>query len=299
MHLSAVPLVEQQAHDPLAGEVVVKVVQEALAIQHQLVLGLTGCHLPAEIEARLGGQRTGLKRTPGEGLATEQHETQQKAHPLSLGPYRRLARAGQICPPATNWGLSSILFPMKFMLHVFLLVLAACSTMPSKVDPQREHFTDNGFAYGFPMAGTWSLAEYSEGLHVVGRAASDDGSTELASVKHGPYPSRTKKPTSRQELEEFKKLIQLESKGRPVKNTFGFKKHANAECLTYQQSGKNAPGDPLATLNEGMVCLHPTRERQYIWVTLSLRHPPKARVSKEFAEDKKRLFDTVRFFDQP
>ncbi len=177
--------------------------------------------------------------------------------------------------------------------------LQACSLMQKKVDPSERVVTDTGFEFRFPMKGEWYPGDGSRGQYVVGKKPSAEGTTTMALVRHGPiHTAGGKAMTSSEILERFQKDIEAEAKaGRvaKVKSQFSRKKRGEAECLFFKQAGEDqGPQQVMNMTNDGMICLHPTKKYNFVWMAISQR-TPLGRSPENLTEDEKLFFDSLSF----
>lgn len=185
-------------------------------------------------------------------------------------------------------------------LAVLVVTISSCSLLQTKINSNERYQTDSGFAFKFPMIGEWYPAESKQGQYLVGKKPSEDGTTMLALVRHGPIWTPNGKAMSKSEMFNiFRKNIENEGQGgqvEGVKTTFSEKKHKGADCLFFDQIGKDrAPKGEMNLSNEGMICLHPQKEYKFIWMALSARSPVNAPVVN-LSEEKKNFFDSLEFY---
>ena len=188
---------------------------------------------------------------------------------------------------------------MKAIFSSFLflsLMVSGCAMVKKKIDPNESHTTDGGFRFKFSMPGEWNPGQSKPGLYMAGQKSQADATTKVAIVRHGPLWTTGGKPMNNQEkLDGFKKDIEKEAQsGRvaKVKSEFSQKKYKGADCLYFEQTGEDHASQGSKSMNnDGMICLHPKRKHQFIWLAISERRPLGKPVSGTFAEDKKRFFE--------
>jgi hypothetical protein len=185
---------------------------------------------------------------------------------------------------------------------ILILVASGCSIFQTKIDPSEQHSTDSGFSFKFPMSGDWYPGQSSKGHFMVGQKPLNDGSTKLAIVRHGPiWTPGGKSMTNKELLDGFKKDIEKEAQGGRVdkiKSEFIQKKYKNADCLFFNQTGEDNPSQgPMSMTNDGMICLHPKRKYQFIWMAMSERRPVSRPASDTLVDDRKYFFDSLEFVD--
>lgn len=194
----------------------------------------------------------------------------------------------------------------RFFISVVMILtiglLSGCSMLKKKVNPHEEYSTDSGFGFRFPMSGEWYPGSSQVGLYVVGQKPQSDGTSKLAIVRHGPlHTPGGKEMTNREMLDVFQKNIEREAQGgraSKVKSTFNRKKYSGADCLYFEQSGEDStPKGSMNMSNDGMVCLHPRRKYQFVWMAMSERWPLGRSQSANFSEDKKQFFNSLKFVD--
>ncbi len=182
---------------------------------------------------------------------------------------------------------------------LFALVIQACSLLQKKIDPDHHFETESGFSFQFPMSGEWYSGAETKGQYMVGKKPLSDGSSILAVVRHGPvWTPGGKSMTSAEMFEFFKKDIEKDSQGErvsEVKTHFLRKKVGEAECLSFNQLGQdNGSKDIMRLSNDGMICLHPKRRYQFIWMAISQRSPI-GKPAEDLTDDENRFFSSLRF----
>ena len=187
-------------------------------------------------------------------------------------------------------------FAIVFTLAVGIL---ACSLTQKRIDPNFQNETESGFGFQFPMSGEWYLGDSAKGQYSAGKKPKPDGSTTVAIVRHGPIWTPGGKPmTSSELLDRFQKDIVTESQAGPVskvESKFSQRKHGGADCLFFNQVGEdNGSHGAMNISNDGMICLHPTRKYQFIWMAISQRVPV-GKAGENLAEDEKRFIGSLRF----
>ncbi|MBL7544038.1 MAG: hypothetical protein JNL11_09485 [Bdellovibrionaceae bacterium] len=190
----------------------------------------------------------------------------------------------------------------RFALAALALLVSSCSMLQKKIDPNEYQSTGSGFRFKFAMTGEWYAGQGNKGLYMVGQKSSSDGTTKLAIVRHGPIWTGGGKPmTNREILDGFRKDLEKEAQGgrvSKVKSEFNQKKYKDADCIYFEQSGEDSPAQgPMSMNNDGLICLHPKHKYQFVWLAITERRPLGKPVSESFAEDKKRLFESLDFLD--
>lgn len=194
----------------------------------------------------------------------------------------------------------------RFFISVVVIsslgLLSGCSMLQKKVNPEEEHSTDSGFSFRFPMSGEWYPGSSQIGMYMARQKPQPDGTSKLAIVRHGPlHTPGGKAMTNKEMLEVFKRDIEREAQGgrvSKVRSNFNQKKYSGADCLYFEQSGENnTPNGSMNMSNEGMVCLHPRRQYQFVWMATSERWPLGKSPSASFSEDKHQFFNSLRFND--
>ena len=193
----------------------------------------------------------------------------------------------------------------KGLLVNIVLILffsAGCSMLQKKLDPSQEYTTDSGFQFRFPMSGDWYPGQSQKGLYVVGQKPSSEGTSKITIVRHGPIYIPSDIPmTNKEILDRFKTNIENEAIGgrvSKVRSSFNQVKHNEADCLAFEQSGEdNTPSGAMNMSNQGLICLHPSRPYQFIWIAMSERWPLGKSGSASFSKDTKLLFDSLKFLN--
>lgn len=191
---------------------------------------------------------------------------------------------------------------LKVIFSSLVLAISGCAMLQAKIDPAQSHTTDGGFRFQFSMPGEWYPGKDAPGQYTAGQKPLPDGTTKLAVVRHGPIWTPGGKPLTNSEmLDGFKKDLEKEAQGGRVaniKSAFSKKKYKNADCLYFEQTGQDKAGQaPMDMNNDGVICLHPKRKAQFIWLTVSERRPAGKPVSAAFGEDKNLLFNSLEFLD--
>jgi hypothetical protein len=195
-----------------------------------------------------------------------------------------------------------------FLLSSIGLGISGCSLLPAsvlhkKVDPYQKLSSDNGFQFSFPMSGEWFRGNPSPiAQYMAGKEPAPDGTTTLAFVRYGPvWTPNGKAITNKEIFDSFKRDLEKDAKsGRAtdVKTQFSNKKYSGAECLSFQQSGQDHPASGSMDMsNDGIICLHPKRPYQFIWLSISERRPLGKPPYDKFADDKKQFFNSLQFID--
>jgi len=200
------------------------------------------------------------------------------------------------------------LFSQLIMIF-FVALLSSCTSLQkafiTKVNPNNTYTTDSGFSFRFPMDGEWYpdgnfvTQGYQKPQYAVGQIPEDDGSTKLAVVRHGPIWTPEGKTVSKKEIfESFKRDIENSAKGErfsKAKSVFSEKKYKGADCLSFETSAEdNSPVGLMNLINDGLICLHPTKAYQFIWMAISARTPVTKPIP-QMSEDKTKLFDSLGF----
>jgi hypothetical protein len=198
---------------------------------------------------------------------------------------------------------------MRFFIPFSLLaliLLQGCSSINNalspkvKVDPNHVYNSAGfGFLYRFGMEGQWYVADVSSGFYSVGQKPLDDGSTKLAAVRFAPMVTPGGVPMTNQQLiDVFKIKVEQSAKGgrvSEVKSRFVQLKYKKADCLKFYQTGiDNADSGKMNISNDGMICIHPTRNMQFIWMSLSERVPFNKSLS-DMSKDEKNFLETLDF----
>lgn len=193
-------------------------------------------------------------------------------------------------------------FYLSFVLMVTLGSLAGCSMLQKKVNSEEELSTDSGFSFRFAMSGDWYPGSSQTGMYMVGQKPQPDGTSKLAIVRYGPIRTHGGKSlTNKEMLEVFKRDIEQGAQGgrvSKVKSNFTQKKLNGADCLFFEQSGEDSTSNgPMNMSNDGLVCLHPRRQYQFIWMAISERWPLGQTPNANFSEDKNQFFNSLKFID--
>lgn len=66
--------------------------------------------------------------------------------------------------------------------------------------------------------------------------------------------------------------------------------------MTFEQSGEDKTANGTMNMsNDGIICLHPNRPYHFVWMAVSERWPLGKTISSTFANDKKQLFNSLKF----
>jgi hypothetical protein len=180
-----------------------------------------------------------------------------------------------------------------------ILVVQACALLQTKIPQDHQFVTDGGFGFQVPMSGEWYFGPEQAGQYLFSRKTVSSGSTVLSLVRHGPIVIAGGKPMTSEEIYKvFKRDIERDARGgraNKVKSQFSMKMHKNTECLFFTQVGEDiGMQPPMQLTNDGMICLHPKREKQFIWMAISQRVPMSASL-EDMTADENKFFDSLQF----